>query len=190
VPRGRKSWAVLARVALSERPVSRTRLAAELFSDADDPLGALRWSMADLRRCFGRPDWLRGASPMIAVDAAWVDVWALRAGALATAEIGGVLLDGVEPRDCPGFDAWLLLARGECAALSMQELRQMALRLLAAGDAEAALEPAGRAAGLEPLDEDAQDLFLRVLVAAGPTFCVSSRSSICRRAGTRSPSGR
>jgi DNA-binding SARP family transcriptional activator len=181
VPRGRKSWAVLARVVLSERPVSRTRLAAELFSDADDPLGALRWCMADLRRCLGQPDWLRGASPVIAVDAAWVDVWALREGVLPAPEIGGILLDGVEPRDCPRFDTWLLLARGECAALSMQELRQMALRLLAAGNAEAAMEPAGRAAGLEPLDEDAQELFLRVLVAAGHAARASVHLSLCER---------
>jgi hypothetical protein len=128
--------------------IGRSQLAAELFSDADDPLGALRWCMADLRRCLGRPDWLRGDAPVIAADGAWVDVWALRNGALPPAEIGGLLLDGVEPRDCPRFDVWLLLARGECAARSMQELRQAALRLLAAGDAEAAVTPAGRAAGL------------------------------------------
>jgi tetratricopeptide (TPR) repeat protein len=62
---------------------------------------------------------------------------------------------------------WLMLARGRCAARSMEELRQAALRLLAEGKAEAAAEAAGRAAGLDRLDEGAQELFLRTLVAAG-----------------------
>jgi DNA-binding SARP family transcriptional activator len=185
VPRGRKSWAVLARVLLSERPVSRTQLAAELFSDADDPLGALRWCIADLRRCLGQPQWLRGNAPAIAEDDVWVDVRALRGGTLAAAETGGILLEGVEPRDCPRFDIWLMLVRGECAALSMQELRQAALRLLAAGSAEAALAPAGRAAGLDPLDEDAQELFLRVLVAAGHAARATVHLALCERAFAR-----
>jgi DNA-binding SARP family transcriptional activator len=38
-PRGQKSWALLARVALADRPLSRGELAAELFAEADDPLG-------------------------------------------------------------------------------------------------------------------------------------------------------
>jgi DNA-binding SARP family transcriptional activator len=54
-PRGLKSWAVLARVALAERPVGRRELAAESFGEADDPLGALRWSLADLRRSSACP---------------------------------------------------------------------------------------------------------------------------------------
>jgi DNA-binding SARP family transcriptional activator len=184
-PRGRKSWAVLARVALAERPVSRSQLAAELFSDADDPLGALRWCMADLRRCLARPDWLRGDAPVIGPDAVWMDVRALRQGVLSPAEIGGLLLDGAEPRDCPRFDVWLLLARGECAARSMQELRHAALRLLASGDAEAAVAPAGRAAGLDPLDEDAQELFLRVLVAAGHAARAAAHLASCERVFSR-----
>ena len=54
-PRGQKSWALLARVALADRPLSRGELAAELFGEADDPLGALRWCLADLRRCCQNP---------------------------------------------------------------------------------------------------------------------------------------
>jgi hypothetical protein len=38
-PRGQKSWALLARVALAQRPMTRGELAAELFGEADDPLG-------------------------------------------------------------------------------------------------------------------------------------------------------
>jgi DNA-binding SARP family transcriptional activator len=42
--RGRKIWGVLAYLLLSEQRVSRARLAARLFGDAEDPRGALRWT--------------------------------------------------------------------------------------------------------------------------------------------------
>ena len=41
-PRGRKAWALLAVLLLSERPASRRTLAQLLFPDADDPLAGLR----------------------------------------------------------------------------------------------------------------------------------------------------
>jgi len=166
-PRGQKSWALLARVSLAERPLTRTELAAELFGEADDPLGALRWCLADLRRCCQDPRLFRGDPVGLADGSLWIDVQALWDGSLAAAEIGGTLLEGVEPRNCPAFDVWLMLARGTCAARSMEELRRAALGWLTAGDAEAAIESAGRAAALDPLDEGAQELFLRTLVSAG-----------------------
>jgi len=52
-PRGHKAWAVLAYVVLAERPVPRTQLAGLVFGDADDPRGALRWTLAQLRRALG-----------------------------------------------------------------------------------------------------------------------------------------
>lgn len=166
-PRGQKSWAVLARVALAERPLTRGELATELFSEAEDPLAALRWCLADVRRCCNDPGLLRGDPVSLSAGSMWLDVRALLDGTLPAADIGGELLAGAEPRNCPAFSTWLMLARGRCAARSLEELRQAALRLLAAGDAEAAAEVAGRAAALAPLDESAQDLFLRMLVAAG-----------------------
>jgi DNA-binding SARP family transcriptional activator len=166
-PRGVKSWALLARVALAERPQQRRELAAELFCDADDPLGALRWCLADLRRSLGSATLLRGDPLRLKPDELWLDVWALEDGTLPTGDIGGVLLDRVELRDCPGFETWLLLARSRCVVRSMEELRQRALSLLAEGDAQAATDAAGHAARLDPLNEDAQELFLRALVAAG-----------------------
>jgi tetratricopeptide (TPR) repeat protein len=166
-PRGQKSWALLARVALAERPLTRGELAAELFSEAEDPLAALRWCLADLRRCCEDPQLLCGDPLSLPVGSMWLDVRALWDGTLPAADIGGELLAGAEPRNCPAFGTWLMLARGRCAARSLEELRQAALQLLATGDAEAATEVAGRAAALEPLDESAQELFLRMLVAAG-----------------------
>jgi DNA-binding SARP family transcriptional activator len=184
-PRGKKSWALLARVALAERPLSRGELAGELFGEADDPLGALRWCLADLRRCCGDRQLLRGDPVSLAPGSLWLDVRALWDGSLPAAEIGGELLAGAEPRNCPSFDTWLMLARGRCAARSMEELRQDALRLLAQGKAEAAAEVAGRAAGLDPLDEAAQELFLRILVAAGHPARAAVHLASCEAALVR-----
>ncbi len=178
-PRSVKSWAVLARVALAERPVGRHELAGELFGEADDPLGALRWCLADLRRSLGLPALLRGDPLGLARDELWLDVQALEDSSLPVGEIGGGLLEGVELRDCPGFDTWLLLARMHYAARCRQELRRHALSLLAAGDVEAATVAAGRAAALDPLDDGAQELFLRVLVAAGRGGLASAHLASC-----------
>ena len=62
-PRGRKAWAVLAYLLLAERPPGRRQLAELLFGDADDPLGALRWTLAELRRALGTPE-LFGGDPV------------------------------------------------------------------------------------------------------------------------------
>jgi DNA-binding SARP family transcriptional activator len=184
-PRGQKSWALLARVLLAERPLTRGELAAELFSEAEDPLAALRWCLADLRRCCEDPELLRGDPVSLPADSVWLDVRALWDGTLPASEIGGELLAGAEPRNCPAFGTWLMLARGRCAARSLEELRQAALRLLAAGDTEAAAEVAGRAAALEPLDESAQELFLRMLVAAGHPARAAVHLASCEAAFSR-----
>ncbi len=148
-PRGLKSWALLARVALAERPVGRPELAGELFGEADDPLGALRWSLADLRRSCGIPSLLYGDPLSLPPGALWVDVRALEDGSLPAEDIGRDLLEGIELRNCPGFDTWLLLARLDCAAR------------------------------LDPLDDNAQELFVRVLVAAGRAGLASAHLASC-----------
>ena len=62
-PRGRKAWALLAYLLLADRPPSRRHLAELLFGDADDPLGALRWTLAELRRALGTRE-LFGGDPV------------------------------------------------------------------------------------------------------------------------------
>jgi DNA-binding SARP family transcriptional activator len=51
--RTQKSWAILAYLILSERTPTRSQLASLLFTEADDPLRALRWNLAEIRRCLG-----------------------------------------------------------------------------------------------------------------------------------------
>jgi DNA-binding SARP family transcriptional activator len=166
-PRGQKSWALFARVALAERPVSRRELVDELFTEANDPFGALRWCLADLRRALQDSELFRGDFLSLSRTRMTVDVWELIEGTLSPDEIGGYFLDGLSVRDSPGFDTWLMLTRGHLRARSLEELRREALALLGTGQTERSSAVAGRAATLDPLDEDAQELFLRSLVADG-----------------------
>ena len=178
-PRGKKSWALLARVALAERPVSRRELVDELFTEANDPLGALRWCLADLRRALQAPGLLRGDFLSLSRAGITVDAWELIDGTLDPDEIGGYFLDGLSVRDSPGFETWLLHMRGHLRARSLEELRREALALLGAGQTERSSAVAGRAAALEPLDEDAQELFLRSLVADGKSGLAALHLACC-----------
>jgi len=52
-PKGKKVWALLAYLALSARQPTRQQLIELLFPDAEDPAGALRWNLSELRRLLG-----------------------------------------------------------------------------------------------------------------------------------------
>ena len=74
-PKGRKAWALLAHFVRAESPVGREQLASLLFADADDPLGALRWNLAELRRLIGGSDALKGETLSLELPAGtFVDV--------------------------------------------------------------------------------------------------------------------
>jgi DNA-binding SARP family transcriptional activator len=178
-PRGRKSWALLARIALADRPLTRGELAAELFPETDDPAGSLRWGLADLRRSLGLSQLLRGDRLRLARTDLWFDVWALEDQTLPYGEIGGALLDGIVLRDCPEFDLWLLMARSHYGLRSDSELRNQALEHLANGRLTDAVGAAQRAARLQPLDDPVQELFVRALVAAGRIDAAMAQVAAC-----------
>src|SRR3954470_10195623 len=76
--RSRKSWALLAYLVLNEAAPTRSQLAGLLFSEADDPLRALRWSLAEIRRCLGEGSTLDGDPVILRLpEGAVVDVTAL-----------------------------------------------------------------------------------------------------------------
>jgi DNA-binding SARP family transcriptional activator len=63
-PRGAKAWGLLAYLADPGRSRSRSELAELLFATAEDPLGALRWNLAALRRLLGLHDVLKVSAPL------------------------------------------------------------------------------------------------------------------------------
>jgi len=165
--RGLKPWAVLARLLLADRPLTRRELSAELFPDADDPLGSLRWCLAALRKALGSPDLFTG-DPVRCDLPAWVTVDVL---ALSTGTGGlpgqGEFLEGVDTRCGPEFSAWLLITRQQLAARIDALLREQTITALGRGDATAAIDLAQRCVQRAPFDEGGHVLLVKSLVAAG-----------------------
>lgn len=168
-PRGRKAWALLAYVVLAERAVSRQQLAELLFTDADDPLGALRWSLAELRRSLGVPDALRGDPVSSVIPGASLDLDVLSSADARPALLGlhGELLEGVRVEGCAAFESWLIVERSRVSAAIEARLREAALDLLADGRAPEAVEYASRLVARNRFDEGAHEVLVRCLAASG-----------------------
>jgi DNA-binding SARP family transcriptional activator len=171
-PRGRKSWALLAVLLLAERPLSRRSLADLLFPDAGDPLGALRWTLSQLRgglagyvHADGDPVLVR-LDPECRVDA--VDLlggqpdreWD-RPGPPET------LLDGADGAAGPDFDLWLTAARHRISTAQGARLRGAAQRALSAAKPATAVAAAAHAVMAEPADPATRATLVGSLVAAG-----------------------
>lgn len=182
-PRGRKSWALLCYVLLAERQPTRRHLADILFGDADDPLGALRWTLAELRRALGRPDVLRGdpLSGDLGPDVT-VDVLSARADKLPPErllELSGELLDGIDLPTSHDFESWLLVQRHRTSAAIEALLRQAAVAALAAGHAAQAVPFASLAVSRNPLDEGNHELLVRSLAASGDRVAALRQVAVC-----------
>jgi DNA-binding SARP family transcriptional activator len=111
-PRGNKAWGLLAYLLRSRVPPSRERVASLLFSEADDPLGALRWTLSALRRRLGEEVELGGDPLRLTLPpGTFVDVDVLSRGswmeAIALPGLGHALLAGLAFRSSPGFEMWL-----------------------------------------------------------------------------------
>lgn len=169
--RGQKPWALLARLVMSERPLSRREIAGELFPGADDPLGALRWTLAGLRRAMGSAELFTG-DPVSCDLPDWlsVDVLDLEnrldGGALEAIALGE-LLEGLDVRAGPEFETWLLVARQYVSARVAARLRDGVIRALARREHDCALRLAEVAARRAPFDEGAQILLVKSLAVAG-----------------------
>jgi DNA-binding SARP family transcriptional activator len=174
-PRGRKAWALLAYLLLSERPATRRQLAELLFSDANDPLGALRWNLAQLRRALAGSMVLEGDPVDVRLAAAVaVDI-------RGSAPVGGELLEGMDFATSPAFESWLLVARRRFAGLAASMLHESALEALAAGEPEQAAEMAARLVAVDPFDESHHELLVRALAAGGDRAGALAQVAACRR---------
>lgn len=182
--RGRKAWALLAYLVSARRAVTRVQIAQLLFSEAEDPLGAVRWNVAEVRRVLGDPEALRGDSLRLELPpGALVDVNVLTLGtwreALELPGIGQELLAGMSFSSSPAFEAWLLAERRHVEAATEAVLREAAHARLAAGEWEAAVGLATRLLALNPLADSSQALLIRALAARGDLAAALRQRAAC-----------
>lgn len=171
-PKGKKVWALLAYLIRSEAPVSRGRLASLLFGDADDPLGALRWNLTELRRLLGINGILRGEPIELVLPAeAQVDVDRMIRGtwrqAMSLSTLGDTFLEGLSFPTSPAFETWLLTERRHLANAAADVMHEAALGRIAAGGAADAVNLARKLVEIDPLEESYQALLIRSLAASG-----------------------
>jgi DNA-binding SARP family transcriptional activator len=187
IVRGRKTWAVLALLLLTSRPPSRAQLAGLLFAEADDPLGALRWTLTQLRRALGDEAQVGGdplnlrLDPGVVVDVDTVRSAIAPGGPLPWSELPGELLEGVHFDGCPAFETWLLVERRQLAAQAQAMTREAALMALAAHRPEHGVILARQLVAQDPLDETHQVLLVRALADAGDLPAALSQVEACER---------
>jgi DNA-binding SARP family transcriptional activator len=170
--RSRKSWGLLAYLILSERPPARSQLASLLFGGADDPVRALRWGLAEIRRALGENGSVDGDPVVLQLPpGAVVDVQVVMKGtwtdAVGLPGLGADLLEGMAVKGAAAFETWLLAQQRRAAAASEAVLHEAALGSMARGALEAAIGYAVRAAAMSPLDENHQALLIRLYRMAG-----------------------
>jgi DNA-binding SARP family transcriptional activator len=182
--RSRKSWALLTFFILNERPPSRRQLASLLFSEADDPLRALRWNLSEIRRSLGDGGSLEGDPVVLRLPAdSVVDVAIVSKGAWQAAVdlpgLGSELLDGIVLQGAPAFESWLLSEQRHVAASSEAILHEAALGSLSRGDKKVALGYAMSAAMMSPLDENHQALVIRLYRLTGNNAAAEQQFKAC-----------
>jgi DNA-binding SARP family transcriptional activator len=183
-PRGHKSWGLLAYLLRSRVPPSRERVAGLLFPEADDPFGALRWTLSALRGRMGDSVEVGGDPLQLALrPGTFVDVDILARGswveAIALPGLGHGFLEGLAFRSSPGFEMWLESERRYIAGATSAVLHQAALAQLARGEASAAAGHAAELVALNPYDENAHVLLVRCLRVAGDPGAAARHVETC-----------
>jgi DNA-binding SARP family transcriptional activator len=183
-PRGHKAWGLLAYLVRTRLPPSREALAILLFPEADDPLGALRWTLSALRRTLGEDAEVSGDPLALSLRAGTVvDVDILSRGSwldgVALPGLGHELLEGLAFRSSPGFEMWLESERRQVEGTTGAILHQASLALLGRGEAEEAARYASELVRLNPYEENAHVLLVRCLSAAGDHEAAARRIDVC-----------
>lgn len=165
--RGHQAWGLLARIVLSPRPLSRQALAAELFPESVDPLGAVRWGLAALRKALNASDCLVGdpVEPRFPAGTE-VDLWRLEQDTFDVGQAGD-LLEGMEPQCSAEFSVWLLAERARLRSIIDGRIRREVMRSLALADHANALRLSELAVRRDIYNEGAHVLLVRSLAAAG-----------------------
>ncbi|MER9708004.1 alpha/beta fold hydrolase [Mesorhizobium sp. M0204] len=193
LPRSKKTRALLAYLALVERPQRRERLCEMFWEVPDDPRGALRWSLSKIRQVvdLGQGEILQADRNAVRLNTSQMtlDIAPLRGlgardiealereqlEALARAFRGRFLDDLSLPR-CPEFEAWRIATADELHVTRLRILRVLVDRL--ADDCPArALPYAHDLQALEPEDGALRADIRRLSEAARQSAMVQSSAT-------------
>jgi DNA-binding SARP family transcriptional activator/predicted ATPase len=170
LPQSRKTRALLAYLAVVERPQRRDRLCELLWDVPDDPRGALRWSLSKLRPILNGAsrERLRADRETVwlardGIDVDYARLARLTPGRLDSTELpdleraaaafrGGFLEDLAMPR-CPAFEAWRVAHADALELTRLAVLRALVDRL--SDQPDRALPHAHQLCALDPEDSAA-----------------------------------
>lgn len=181
-----KALALLVRIALAGGPLSRQLLAEELFHDAEDPRGALRWHLAYLRRTLRETGAAIVSTPLevgieIATDvsrftallaAAQADPGGPEA-AEAVATYRGDLCEGLRVAASATFDGWLYVEQEQLRRRFRGLVLDFARACLRVLKPELAIPSLSRLIESDPFGEDGHVLLIECYEALGDEAAAS-----------------
>ena len=146
LPQSRKVRALLGYLALSAKPVGRSRLCDLLWDVPNDPRGELRWCLSKLRGVFGAAEQHRLITTdrdLVALDLGGCLVDALEVEGTVQSGVGasprerlvevcnlfsGDLLDGLQVDGNPEFNGWLTAQRHRFRAMHIALVQELIRR--------------------------------------------------------------
>ena len=191
----RKAVALLAHLALADRPRPRESLADLLWpeADAERARGALRRTLSSLRAVVG-PQLVEATRDHVRlVKGAGLDVDVDRFRMLrqqrqlepAVALFRGEFLEGFAVRDAPAFEDWVRREGGVLTRELATTLADLVAAHEAAGDVRAAVPTALRWLALDPLHEPAHQAVMRCRAATGDRAAALVQYRTCARTLSR-----
>lgn len=182
LPQSKKTRGLLAYLAITGRSHRRDRLCSLLWDVADDPRGALRWSLSKIRAVVDSEAKRYLVADRESVELALDDKsldwkWVRKELAAGVDSISterlreleevfdGELLEGLDLIDFDEFTAWCAAEREHARTLHIKILHALVERL-EANPAEA-LHHARELVRIDPLDEEVRARLIRLLAQAG-----------------------
>lgn len=191
--RSQKTLALLAYLAVQQRPLSRDQLAGLFWPDVpqSDALGHLRRALHNLTKNI--PDRLDVDRRSVALSpraGLWVDIWAFEAtGAdseaieqTAVSLAAAPFLEGVFLDDCPEVDRWIAQTRSDYQTNYLHLLERLQQTFTEKSDFAAALDVAQQMATAVPWREDVQRGLMLLLARNGRLSQAFQQYTQCERA--------
>lgn len=182
LPQSKKTRGLLGYLAITGRAHRRDRLCSLLWDVADDPRGALRWSLSKIRSLVDTEDARCLVADRESVELqlrdAYLD-WRVARSELSSglesisdqrleelgAVFGGELLEGLDLTDFDEFTAWCAAEREHARTLHTKILGALVDRFQA--DPDTALPHARELVRIDPLNQEARAGLIRLLGSAG-----------------------